>query len=448
MAEYSDGTYRKNAKTGKWQGLLRYRDSPADPWRTKTKVFDIPCRESSNVGEARARRAFNEWREGFVASHDKALADAERAGRLEAYTTGDYVDSYIDELVTLGRQASTIAGYRRMVKYLREGAPLNESSPLDVAPAAIGDIPLDDLTREAIQAWVNDMAERLAPVTVKKALGVLKAALNEARKDERLDRNPAEFVDPPAMKAAAQNPLDERQQQVLLADLNAYTEAHPNDPSRLAIKTALLTGMRQGEICALTWADVDLDARTITIRQSVGRRGDSFKTGNASYYIKVPKNGGSRRTIPLPPTLAADLRTRRVRMAEACMGAGVGLKPTMYVFGGIDGSFMNPHGLWVKWKRIAKRLGLVGLDGGAPKFHDLRHTFATTAIKHGMDVKTLSSILGHANAAMTLNIYASADPDAKRAAMDRMGELFGRMEAEGTPKTEILAFCKTGTEDC
>lgn len=447
MAEYSDGTYRKNAKTGKWQGLIRYRDSPADPWRAKTCVFDIACKESSNVGEARARAAFKAWREGFVASHDKALADAERARRLEAHTTGDYVDAYIDALETRGRQASTIAGYRRMVKYLREGAPLNENSPLDATPATIGDIPLDGLTREGIQAWVNDMAERLAPVTVKKALGVLKAALNEARKDGRLDRNPAEFVDPPAMRAAAQNPLDERQQQLLLSDLNAYTEAHPDDPSRLAIKTALLTGMRQGEICALTWGDVDLDARTVTVRQSVGRRGDSFKTGNASYYIKEPKNGGSRRTIPVPASLARDLARRRAGFAEECVAAGVRLKPSMYVFGSVDGSFMNPHGLWVKWKRIAKRLGLVGLDGGAPKFHDLRHTFATTAIKHGMDVKTLSSILGHANAAMTLNIYASADPDAKRAAMDRMGELFGRMEAAGAPEAEILAFGKTGTDN-
>ena len=446
MAEYSDGTYRKNSKTGKWQGLIRYRDSPADPWRTKTRIFNIACKESSNVGETRARAAFKEWREKFVATHDKALADAERAGRLEAYTTADYVDGYIDTLETRGKQESTIAGYRRMVGYMRSGAPLNEDSPLDADPATIGDIPLDNLTREAIQAWVNDMNTRLAAVTVKKALTVLRAALKNACADERLDRNPAEFVDPPAMKAAAQNPLDERQQQLLLSDLNAYTEAHPHDPSRLAIKTALLTGMRQGEICALRWADIDLDSRTITVRQSVGRRGDSFKTGNASYYIKEPKNGGSRRTIPMPASLAQDLKLRRAAFTEECVAAGVMLQPSMYVFGSVDGSFMNPHGLWVKWKRIAKRLGLVGLDGGTPKFHDLRHTFATTAIKHGMDVKTLSSILGHANAAMTLNIYASADPDAKRSAMDRMGELFDRMEADGAPNAEVLTLGKTGTE--
>ena len=447
MAEYSDGTYRKNPKTGKWQGLIRYRDAPGEPWHAKTRIFDIPCKDSSNVGETRARTAFKEWRERFVAAHERELEEAERGARLEARTVAEYLEGYIESLETLGRQESTIAGYMRMLEYVRHGAPLGADSPEDAQPVAIGQVPLEDLSREAIQTWVNDMAERLAPVTVKKALTVLRAALKNACRDERIDRNPAEFVSPPATRKAPQNPLDERQQQTLLSDLNSFTKRHPEDPSRLAIKTALLTGMRQGEICALTWADVDLDAQTVTVRQSVGRRGDSFRTGNASYYIKEPKNGGSRRTIPLPPTLAADLRARRARMAEECMAAGVRLTPAMYVFGSIDGDFMNPHGLWVKWKRIAKRLGLTGLDGNPPKFHDLRHTFATTAIAHGMDVKTLSSILGHADAAMTLNIYASADPDAKRAAMERMGALYRRMEAEGTPEADVMELGKTGTED-
>lgn len=447
MAEYSNGVFRRNQKTGKWQGAVRYRDTPEAPWRTKTRVFDISFAEGSNAGERGARKAFNEWREKFIADHERDLADAEHARRLEAYTTGDYVAGYIDELETRGRQESTITGYRRMEKYVRDGAPLNADSPLDAEPVAIGDVPLDELTREAIQRWVNDMAARLAPVTVRKALTVVHAALENACRDGRLDKNPAQYVDPPAMKKAAQNPLDERHQQLLLADLNSYIEAHPGDPSRLAIKTALLTGMRQGEICALMWSDVDLDARTITVRQSIGRCGDSFRGGNAGYYVKEPKNGGSRRTIPIPEVLARDLAKRRATFSEECLAAGVGSSPKMFVFGQPDGSFMNPHGLWVKWNRIAKRLDLVGLDGGRPKFHDLRHTFATTAIKHGMDVKTLSSILGHASAAMTLNIYASADPDAKRAAMDRMGELFGRMEGDGAPTAKVMRLDRTGTED-
>jgi integrase len=71
-------------------------------------------------------------------------------------------------------------------------------------------------------------------------------------------------------------------------------------------------------------------------------------------------------------------------------------------------------------------MGLVGTQGRRPTFHDLRHTFATFAIAEGIDVKTVSSIMGHANAAMTLDIYASADADAKRAAAMTIDEAMGR----------------------
>lgn len=87
---------------------------------------------------------------------------------------------------------------------------------------------------------------------------------------------------------------------------------------------------------------------------------------------------------------------------------------------------MKPHGLWRPWKALADSMGLVGTQGRRPTFHDLRHTFATFAIAEGIDVKTVSSIMGHANAAMTLNIYASADADAKRAAAMTIDEVMGR----------------------
>lgn len=427
MADYSEGTIRKNLARGQWQGIMRYRDCPESPWKAKTPLLGIACDDGSQTGERIAMGAFRKWRENFIAKHDQELADEERRASLQASSTTEYVSAYIDTLAIRGRQPSTISGYRRMLGYIENGAPSHDDNEPSIS---IGSIPLEELTREAIQAWVNDMSKRLAPVTVKKGLTLLRAALKNACRDGRLDSNAAEFVEPPAMKKAAQNPLNNQQQIVLLKYLDTYIEGHPRDPSRLAIKTALLTGMRQGEICALTWSDIDFTAETITVNKSIGRQGDSFREGNKSYYVKGPKNGGSRRTIPIPGSLGDNLKQRHANMSVECRQAGVRLTESMYVFGTIDGQFMNPHGLWMKWKRIAKRLNLVGLDGGVPKFHDLRHTFATTAIKNGMDVKTLSSILGHSNAAMTLNIYASADPDAKRLAMNRMDHFYQKLTNE------------------
>ena len=87
---------------------------------------------------------------------------------------------------------------------------------------------------------------------------------------------------------------------------------------------------------------------------------------------------------------------------------------------------MAPHTLSKGWKSIADSMGLVGTQGRRPTFHDLRHTFATYAISEGIDVKTVSSILGHSSAAMTLNIYASADPSSKRAAVETIDSVMGR----------------------
>lgn len=430
IGEYSAGTFRKNLERGKWQGRIRFRDSHGDKWRAKTCLFDIPCNAKTNSGEMRAKSEFSKWRSEFIAAHEIALANAARKHGLTSRTVGEYVDSYTSDLQTLGRQPSTISGYRRMIRYINDGAPAKSEGSPDISPVSIGHIELEELSREAIQLWVNDMSERLAPVTVKKALTLLSAALKNACRDDRIPRNPAEFVNPPAMNKAPQNPLDEHQQRLLISDLNSYIATHPNDPSRLAIKTALLTGMRQGELCALTWSDVDFDSEVLQVRRSIGRNGDSYGTGNASYYIKETKTDGSRRTIPISGPLLEDLKAHEANVVSQCAENKIAFSRSLYVFGNIDGTHMSPHALWRKWSRIVKRLHLVGLDGGIPKFHDLRHTFATTAIKHGMDVKTLSSILGHSNAAMTLNIYASADPDAKRLAMHKMGELFESMSPD------------------
>lgn len=80
--------------------------------------------------------------------------------------------------------------------------------------------------------------------------------------------------------------------------------------------------------------------------------------------------------------------------------------------------FYHPDRLTKDWASLAKLLGVRGAAGRLASFHDLRHTWATMFLASGGDVKTAASNLGHANAAMTLNIYASTDPDAKRRAAD------------------------------
>ena len=107
-------------------------------------------------------------------------------------------------------------------------------------------------------------------------------------------------------------------------------------------------------------------------------------------------------------------------MMEQCMEAGVPFSGDLYVVGSVDGSYAVPSLLSGAWRQLSSSLGLVGTQGRPVTFHDLRHSFATTAIAEGADVASVAAVLGHSNVAMTLNVYADADPEAKRAAMDRV----------------------------
>jgi integrase len=129
--------------------------------------------------------------------------------------------------------------------------------------------------------------------------------------------------------------------------------------------------MREGELCGLRWADVDLKSRTLWVRRSVAR-------DNGKYYVKPPKTRTSVRDIPLTLALAEKLKARKDAQETELIVAG--LEPSeermsqIYVLGEVDGSFMKPHGLWRPWKALADSMGLVGTQGRRPTFHDLRNT--------------------------------------------------------------------------
>ena len=107
----------------------------------------------------------------------------------------------------------------------------------------------------------------------------------------------------------------------------------------------------------------------------------------------------------------------------AAEGAGMPVDGDCFVFGkGRD--FLNPKVIYRNFARRAERLGLVDSKGGTPTFHSLRHTFATRAIRAGVDVRSVASILGHSDVSVTLNFYAASDPDACRRAMETVSRGF------------------------
>jgi len=186
-------------------------------------------------------------------------------------------------------------------------------------------------------------------------------------------------------------------------------------PMTVAAWIALFTGLRRGEVCGLRWRDVSLDDRMMLVTRSIGEgRGGSS-------YIKGPKTHRTR-DVPIAGQLAGVLSVWYAQCRDE-WGLTDGEMFDLYVIGNAEGGFCLPTYITEGWRVLSRGWNLVGTAGRRVTFHDLRHTFATAAIVGGLDVKTVSSILGHSSAAMTLDIYASADPDAKRAAADRIDAL-------------------------
>lgn len=292
----------------------------------------------------------------------------------------DYARDYIAMLETTRTiEPSTAKGYRRILKEI----------------AALGNIPLDSLTPAMARRWETALLARgLHPTSVGAAHRLLKQVCKHAVEDEVIPSNPLDSVKPPKRRQSSPNALDSEGRAQLMAMLSEMGSV----PIAVAATIALCTGMRRGEVCALMWRDIDLERAEIRVCRSVG-------VGEGGEYVKEPKTPSSRRTIPIPPLLV-DMLARLDRRGE-------------YVLGG-DSPY-NASVLTREWGAISKAFHLVGTEGRPCTFHDLRHTYATMAIAEGADVKSVSSIMGHANAAMTLNVYASADVQAKRRAADIVG---------------------------
>lgn len=373
---------KRNGKP--WQGVIKFEDGGAI-----TRTFN----RDEIITKTDARRALEEWRREI--ERDISTPDART-------TIQDYAARYVEGLATAGAiEPSTYKGYVSVIAYMRDSLPA---------------VALKDLTPEHVQEWENGLTARgLSPSSVGKCHRLLKQVCKHAVNMRTLVWNPCDPVRPPRRKPPAPNALDANGRAHLMAELDR------KELSELvtAAYIALYTGMREAEICALRWADIDADAQIIKVTRAIG-------TGNGGTYVKTPKTASGRRSIPIPAALMEKLEVRRARMLEEWneyrRAIGAPATPAafleLYICGKVDGAYKCPTLLSREWAAFSKALGLKGTERRRCTFHDLRHTYATVAIAGGADVKSVSSNLGHANAAITLNVYASADADAKRRAAE------------------------------
>jgi integrase len=189
-------------------------------------------------------------------------------------------------------------------------------------------------------------------------------------------------------------PLSWRHEVDILApgEITAVLEALKGHTLYPIVALALATGMRRGELLALEWGDIDLDRAMLTVHRSV-------EETKAGLWVKPPKTKRGRRNIGLPAEAVAMLRERRKQQIELRLALGQGGQPVL-VFSTIEGGYLKPNGLSRSWRQTCRARGLPRVQ-----FHAVRHTHASTLIRAGVDVLTISRRLGHSAAAMTLDVY-------------------------------------------
>lgn len=305
----------------------------------------------------------------------------------------DWLNFWLENYIEPNAKMRTTESYRRIIdKRLRQ---------------ELGECEMGELTAPTIQAFVTGLITKgnvatkkgLASSTVNTIITVIQSSLKTAVLSGYIEKNVAESVRRPKIKSK---------------EIECFTVAEQKKMESAAlcdkrmkmagIVLCLYTGLRIGELLALTWEDVDMKSGLIAVNKACH---DKIEKNGTARIVELPKTPSSKRIIPVPKQLLPVLRQlKKTGKCETVISSPEG-KPIAIR------SYQRSFSLFLKKLGIAHK-----------GFHSLRHTFATRALECGMDVKTLSEILGHKNAAITLNRYVHSLTEHKRNMMNRLGKFF------------------------
>jgi integrase len=262
----------------------------------------------------------------------------------------------------------------------------------------IGSIPLRKLQPADIsQAYARALISGrrsgqggLSPRTVAHMHRVLREALKEAVNWRLLARNPTDGVKPPK--------VERREMSVLNADATVeLIEAARGYSIFVPILLGVLCGLRRGEIAALRWRSVDLDAGTLSVVASV----EQTRAGTREKETK----SGRARSVALPAMLIEELRRHRAQQAEELLQLGIRVSSDSHVVAQADGSSLQPNSLTHAFTTFLADRGVRRV-----RLHDLRHSHATHLLAAGVHPKVASERLGHSKVGITLDLYSHVLP--------------------------------------
>ena len=373
-----EGNIRKR-KDGRWEG--RYTVGH-DPETGKAIIKNVLGKTQAEVKE-KLKKAIEE----------NVGIDY---GRAKTYTVGNWLGVWYENYAKIKMRPSTYLTYHGYIE--------NHIKP------QLGKIPLNDLTTLHLQQFYKKLlaegrVERieaqkqpkgLSAKTVRNIHQIISSALKLAVEQRLIARNPAD--------GCALPKAEHKEMQTLpVEQLTSFLREAKDSGVFALYYIDLTTGLRRGELLGLKWTDIDLEKGDLRVQRQIGRIDGKI--------IEMPlKTKNAYRTLPLSADAISVLMQQRRKTGNS-----------EWVFPSPIGGPMSPDSVLHMLHRVLKRAGLPKV-----RFHDLRHTFATLALQNGVDVKTVSSMLGHYSAGFTLDTYAHVTTDAQLKAAQTMGNILSR----------------------
>ena len=374
-----EGSIRKRAG-GRWEGRYTAGYHP----ETGKRIIKNVLGKTQAVCKAKLKKAIEESQSLDV-------------GRADEYTVAAWLRTWFELYAKPHIRPSTMNYYRNIEQH--------------IIPA-IGDIPLNKLTTRDLQKLYNDLQSngRLRKVQKKEKPGLsnstvrgihmmLHNALDRAVKEKLILTNPTENCIIPK--------IEKQEMKILHPDhISAYLNAAERRNALPMFYLELVTGLRKGEITALLWSDLDAKNKTISVSKQY------IKNPNGELTLSRPKTETSVRKVSIPQEAVDLLMVEHGKHPE---------NPYMFP-SPATGEMYYPDSVVNLHKKILKDAGLPHI-----RFHDLRHTFATLALQNGVDVKTVSSMLGHYDAGFTLCTYTHATRQMQQKAAEKMGNFMAQV---------------------
>lgn len=326
------------------------------------------------------------------------------------YTVAEWLRLWFDVYAKPNVRPSTKSNYTNLIE--------NHIIP------AIGRIKLKQLSAIQIQKLYNDTRDHgrvkrfekttdfsLSGRFVRAMHMVLHSCLEQAVKERLISYNPCDNCRIPKK--------EHKEMQIIPPEqIGAYLKQAGESGVLPMFYLELTSGLRRGELLALLWADLDVKQRTISVSKQVGRQ-------NGELVVSTPKTPNSIRTVVIPQQAVELLTQEHEKHPDS---------PYLFM-SPRTGGMWSPDAVGRIHKNLLKRAGI----DQSVRFHDLRHTFATLALQNGVDVKTVSSMLGHYSAGFTLDTYTHVTNKMQQDAADKMG---GFMDAAIPEKSEckIIPF--------